>query len=345
MDCFSGSVSGELLDITSRYFTACNLSSYVLPLPFCDESLLDRHAVLSKVLANSSCISKDQLFGIIQGFSNGRARVSSDYDNFSHSYDLILPGKRWNRQLRKAPSTTTGIRTTLRQSKTALTEKLTAELSSMHETDQIIDKLDSSLRSLWEPHTMGFVMIIAARSHNRNVADDVSHGIIGDEKLIPIAGGIVDILDPEEHSIKCVWCDPKLTNKDDSDFGKMLILRLLGHLFDYGYPGSSSNNRLKHTSVLNVHGILFPTSIYTFMINGLKFGKHFETQTNGGSHEDTSSNFCRCQRLEDSEDAELFWGISESRLRSIIYNMRSQLPLKPSDNTMDILQGLLQQTG
>lgn len=172
MDCFSGSISGELLDITSRYFTACNLSSYVLPLPFCDESLLDRHAVLSKVLANSSCISKDQLFGIIQGFSNGGARVSSDYDNFSHSYDLILPGKRWNRQLRKAPSTTTGIRTTLRQSKTVLTEKLTAELSSMHETDQIIDKLDSSLRSLWEPHTMGFVMIIAARIHNRNVADD-----------------------------------------------------------------------------------------------------------------------------------------------------------------------------
>lgn len=151
----------------------------------------------------------------------------------------------------------------------------------------------------------------------------------------------MEIIDPEEHCLRCVWCDPRLTNKDECEFGKVLILRLLGHLFDYGYPGTTSNNRLKHTSVLNIHGILFPSSIYTFMINGLRFGKHFETKDNGGSHEDTSTNFCRCQRLMESEDAELFWGISESRLRNTFNNIKSQILLLPSEQTLATLQTIL----
>ncbi|GIX65972.1 uncharacterized protein BcabD6B2_54080 [Babesia caballi] len=338
MDSYTGNLAADLLDVTGRYLSACNLKSFVMPLPFCDETLLDRRALLAKVLANVSCVAKEQLFGVVQALAAEERRPRGGFENFSHAFDMAVMGKRQIRNPRKVPSQG-GIRSTLRPTTTALSEKLMVELSSMHDPTQIAQKLDSAIRSISQPDTVGFVMIIASEKKS------VSNSNRGERQLLPVAGGVVEILDPEEHCVRCLWSDPRLVHKEESEFGKILALRILGHLFDYGYPGAATNNKLKHTSVLNVHGVLFPTAVYTFMINGLKFGKHFETQDNGGSHEDSCANFCRCLRLADSADAELFWGISESRLKSTFYNIRAQIPVKPSDQTLETLQLVTQRAG
>ncbi|KAK1441998.1 hypothetical protein BgAZ_400280 [Babesia gibsoni] len=334
MEAFSGNLVSDLLDLTTRYLSLLNLRSFLLPLPFCDESLLDRKAVLAKILSNSSSLSRQQLFEVIHSFKREQRAVSSCSVNFNKAYDVTLGGSRKGKHSTRLQNAQPVKRTALRTSTTALTEKLTEELSSMHSPVEIASKLDEVLRGISKSEVVGFVMVIAAEKKNRGKDEE-------DQQLIPIAGGVVEILDPEEHCLRCIWCDPRLTNKDDSEFGKILLLKLLAHMFDYGYDGTVSSNRLKHASVLNIHGILFPNSIYTFMINGLKFGKHFETQDNGGSHEDTSSNLCRCQRLIETADAELFWGISESRLKNTFYNMRSQLSMIPSEHTMDALQAIV----
>ncbi|ORM39756.1 uncharacterized protein BXIN_0022 [Babesia sp. Xinjiang] len=326
MDVHSGNLATDLLDITTRYLNASNLKSFILPLPFCDETILDRRALLVKLLANVSCLAKEQLLDVVQALSTGDSTKGEDNGN-STALNTALSSRRAARNGRNTSQPQTGIRSALRPSASAINEKLMAELSEMHQPTQIARSIDAAIRRLSNPQTVGFVMIIASELKSNDELDK---------------GGVVEMLDPEEHCVRCVWGDPRLVKHGDSEFGKILILRILGHLFDYGYPGAPTHNKLKHTSVLNVHGVLFPSAIYTFMINGLKFGKHFETETNGGSHEDSSSNYCRCQRLAESPDAELFWGISESRLKSTFYNVRTQIPCKPSEQTIELLQKITQ---
>ncbi|GFE53804.1 chromosome complete related protein, putative [Babesia ovis] len=349
MDVYSGNLSTDLLDATSRYLNGCNLKSYVLPLPFCDEAVLDRKGLLAKILSNNSCLGKEQLFDIIEalsrrsgasnvdveGNSEGRTSGSRHHklnkEKFKEAFDSSLgtygDRSRPTRTTRKTVAPQTGIRSTLRPSTAVTTEKLLDELASIHGPEQISQQIDTTIQRLSKPQTVGFVMIIAAEKESPT-----------GKKLLPVAGSVVEILDAEEHCIRAIWCDPRLVKQEEVEFGKIVILRTLGHLFDYGYPGGPANNKLKHTSVLNVHGILFPSAIYVFMINVLKFGKHFETENNGGSHEDSSSSLCRCHRLAESPGAELFWGISESRLKSTFYHIRTQMPIKPSELTLGLLR-------
>ncbi|GBE59609.1 Chromosome complete related, putative [Babesia ovata] len=338
METYSGHLAAELLDVTGRYLHACNLKSFVLPLPFCDETILDRSSLMVKVLGNASCLSKEQLFDVVHALAGDERKPRSKFDEFSRAYDTVGARHLPTRSVRKVQPPQSGIRSTLRPSTTAMSEKLMVELSSMHEPAKIAQKIDEALCQISQSDTVGFVLIIAAERNTDNAASE------DNGQLLPLAGALVEILDAEEHCIRCLWCDPKLIKKDDPEFEKILAIRVLGHLFDYGFPGAPLNNKLKHASVLNVHGILFPNAAYTFLINGLKFGKHFETQQNGGSHEDSSSNFCRCHRLAESPDAELFWGISESRLRTTFYNIKGNIPVKPSEHTLSRLQKILKRS-
>ncbi|EDO06965.1 uncharacterized protein BBOV_IV006040 [Babesia bovis T2Bo] len=330
MDIYSGNLSADLLDITNRYLNACKLKSYILPLPFCDETVLNRRSVLAKVLSNPSCLGKKQLFEVLKlllndGFSTSNKR------RFTAIYDNVIEQSRPVRSVRKASPRLTSIRSTLRQSSASIGDRQVGELASMHEPFQIAHQLDATIHQLSKSDTVGFVMIIASEQQK----DTDSAG--SNPPLMPVAGSLVEILDPEEHCIRALWCDPRLLQQKDAEFGKIVMLRTLGHIFDYGYPGAPANNKLKHTSVLNVLGILFPSAVYIYMINVLRFGKHFETEYNGGSHDDSSSHFCRCQRLSETPGAVLFWGISESRLKSIFYHIRTQIPTRPSELIVDAL--------
>ncbi|CDR95700.1 hypothetical protein, conserved [Babesia bigemina] len=374
METYSGHLAAELLDVAGRYLHACNLKSFVLPLPFCDETILDRNSLMVKVLGNASCLSKEQLFDVVHALAGDERKPRYKFDEFSKAYDSVSATNQPVRIARKAQPPQSGIRSTLRPSTTALSEKLMLELSSMHEPAEIAQKIDGAFFRMSQSDTVGFILIIAAERITNNAADEdnftkiikgssfqikvlqrvfyeinrayrqkvTSHA--DDGQFLPLAGALVELLDAEEHCIRSLWCNPKLSKKEEPEFEKILVIRLLGHLFDYGFPGAPVNNKLKHASVLNVHGILFPSAAYTFLINGLKFGKHFETQQNGGSHEDSNSNFCRCHRLAESSDAELFWGISESRLRTTFYNVKASIPVKPSEYTLSMLQKILKRS-
>ncbi|UKJ87874.1 hypothetical protein MACJ_000314 [Theileria orientalis] len=336
MEGYVTNLTSELLDRTNKYLTEADLSSFILPLPFTDDSILNEKQLLSKLLCNCSHLSKKQLFNVLQRLSstinlrNSTSPVSRhpkaskklndvDYSNYSSSYDITFTLNKNHIAERRTEQTFRSSRLS-EQSKNEVDS-----LAEIHTGDEIGNKLIELIKNISDPGIVGFIMIISCKKANKAKTYDSN-----EVQYIPFAGGIVELLDPEEHCLKAIWCDPNLPSKVQSDFCKILILRLLGHAFDYCYPGTNNPQRFKHISILNVYGILFPKSVYSFIINSLKFGKHFETGYSGGSHEDSATNPCKCLKLFGSSDAHLFWGISESRLKGTYSSIKSQIPLSPS---------------
>ncbi|AFZ80179.1 hypothetical protein BEWA_030320 [Theileria equi strain WA] len=333
MEGYVSGLAADLLERTHRYLAAANLGSFILPLPFSDENVLDTKGLIVKVLSNVSSVTKDKLQSIVVELSGRRKK---DHSSFSKAYDSTFE-RVSKRDVRRTSAAIGNLKANLRNFGRTGTGSGMAngnsmnELQGIHSAEEVAGKLIETIQGLTDATIVGFILIIGAKKQN---AGDT------DVPLIPMAGGIVELLDPEEHCIRAVWCDPSLPSHVEADFVKILILRIIGHAFDYGYPGSSTPQKFKHVSISNTLGIMFPKSCYSFLINGLKFGKHFETGASGGSHEDSVSNPCRCFKLANLCDSQLFWGISESRLRNTFNNVKSQVPTMPSQETLKAIQCL-----
>lgn len=181
---------------------------------------------------------------------------------------------------------------------------------------------------------------------NQNIKDIIPNETCDKEiKVInskPIALGLVELLDQDEHCLKLIWVDDQF-DRLDPNLSRMVTLRTIAHAFDYIYPkphnagsrsrnNNSSRNRQKHISFLESHGKLYPKSVYYFLTDisidsSLKFGMHYETLEDGGSHEDYASTSiqCKCYKFADKPNAFMFWGISESRLKNVWNLNRSKI--------------------
>uniref|UniRef100_A0A3B0MFV4 Uncharacterized protein n=1 Tax=Theileria annulata TaxID=5874 RepID=A0A3B0MFV4_THEAN len=354
----------ELINYTNKYLNELDLLSYILPLPFTDDNILTQKCLLSKLLSNSSYLSKGQLYNTLlhiinliqlnttnttlnsnnttlnstnnNGLDTTHTTVTNamenitkecknnknslDYNKYINAYDMVYKRNVEERILNKRS--------------TRLMDKSLEEVDSfteIHTPEEIANSVIELLKIICDPLSVGFILIIGRKILGHS--DDVT-------SVLPLAGGVVQLLDPEEHCIKGVWCDPNLPPKCQSELCKVLFLRLLSHAFNFPFPGTNTTQRFKHISILNVYCILFPKCLYNFLVKSLKFGRHYETGSSGGSHEDSATNPCKCLRLSGSEDSHLFWGISESRLKSSYSSIKSQLPTTPSSDLHKYLNSI-----
>ncbi|EAN33653.1 hypothetical protein TpMuguga_01g00409 [Theileria parva strain Muguga] len=346
----------ELINYTNKYLNELDLLTYVLPLPFTDDNILTQKCLLSKLLSNSSYLSKGQLYHTLLHIINlinshttnatlnavdttvatpntvdtgntiSKSKTNKnmlDYNKYINVYDTVYKRNVEERVLNKRS--------------TRLMDKSLEEVDSfteIHTPEEIANSIFELLKMICDPLSVGFILIIGCKLLGNAVAESEVTSII------PLAGGVVQLLDPEEHCIKGVWCDPNLPPKAQSELCKILFLRLLSHAFNFPFPGTNTTQRFKHISILNVYGILFPKCLYNFLVKSLKFGRHYETGASGGSHEDSATNPCKCLRLSGSEDSHLFWGISESRLKTSYSSIKSQLPISPSNDIHKYLHSI-----
>eukprot|EP00920_Eleutheroschizon_duboscqi_P002698 GHVT01006287.1.p1 GENE.GHVT01006287.1~~GHVT01006287.1.p1 ORF type:complete len:236 (-),score=49.70 GHVT01006287.1:1228-1935(-) len=150
----------------------------------------------------------------------------------------------------------------------------------------------------------------------------------------PVAGGIVELLDEHERAVRAVWCRRSIPSECASELLRVVLLRLMAHAFHWSHPHQTKmRNSSKLVSLLEVHGLAFPRSAYEFLSTkeGLNLSKHYETPDNGGAHNDTPNQKCKCFKLQDKPNAWLFLGISESRFIKI-WNARREtlIPSIPS---------------
>ncbi|CDJ42327.1 hypothetical protein, conserved [Eimeria tenella] len=141
----------------------------------------------------------------------------------------------------------------------------------------------------------------------------------------PVAGGIVEVVDPVERSVRAIWCRRSLPAEVSEVIMRTLSLRL----FAYGFassqqmvPSSLNKDSLSpsKTPVANrlisctqESMFLFPRDATAFMKTQLCMSRHWETPLDGGSHIDHPKAPCRCSSVRNVAGAWQFSGISLSR--------------------------------
>lgn len=213
-------------------------------------------------------------------------------------------------------------------------ESKTAKINpeSVKLMNQVADRLTSE-------DIVGFVMVIAeylgveeqsnnTSEHNNELSSTAAY------QYRPVAGGIVELLDEYERAVRAVWCRRSLPNTLTDEFLKVIVMRIIAHAFEWQHP-SKPNKKVssKLVSSLEIHSLAFPTETYDFLTKqtGLNLSKHWETEDDGGAHNDSPNQKCKCFKLADKEGAWQFWGISESRfLKAWTLRKDSLIPLEPN---------------
>ncbi|CDJ52625.1 hypothetical protein, conserved [Eimeria brunetti] len=169
----------------------------------------------------------------------------------------------------------------------------------------------------------------------------------------PVAGGVVEVLDSYERSVRAIWCRRSLPMSVSSALMRVLALRLFAYGFasshqsvapllapgapgaskGSGAPGASKGsgggpgapgasgalgasgaNRL--VSCTEASMCLFPREAADFLRNQICMSRHWETPLDGGSHIDHPKAPCRCSSVRNVAGAWQFSGISLSRFVS-----------------------------
>lgn len=164
----------------------------------------------------------------------------------------------------------------------------------------------------------GFVLVVV-----ENPPSEASRG--SEVHYCPVAGGIVEVLDSFERSVRAIWCRRSLPVEVSEAIMRALTLRL----FAYGFASSQQKvpnllnkeslspskttaaNRL--ISCTQESMFLFPRDATAFMKTQLCMSKHWETPLDGGSHIDHPKAPCRCSSVRSVAGAWQFSGISLSR--------------------------------
>ncbi|KAL8449068.1 hypothetical protein Emed_003420 [Eimeria media] len=160
----------------------------------------------------------------------------------------------------------------------------------------------------------GFVLVVV-----ENPSTEASEG--SEVHYCPVAGGIVEVLDSFERSVRAIWCRRSLP----SDVSEAIMRALALRLFAYGFASSQqvvpnllnkeslspakapAANRL--ISCTQESMFLFPRDATAFMKTQLCMSKHWETPLDGGSHIDHP----KAPSVRNVAGAWQFSGISLSR--------------------------------
>ncbi|KAL8434231.1 hypothetical protein Efla_001996 [Eimeria flavescens] len=164
----------------------------------------------------------------------------------------------------------------------------------------------------------GFVLVVV-----ENPPAEASEGT--EVHYCPVAGGIIEVLDSFERSVRAIWCRRSLP----ADVSEAIMRALSLRLFAYAFASSQqvvpnllnkeslspakapAANRL--ISCTQESMFLFPVDATVFMKTQLCMSKHWETPLDGGSHIDHPKAPCRCSSLRNVAGAWQFCGISLSR--------------------------------
>ncbi|OEH76950.1 uncharacterized protein LOC34622134 [Cyclospora cayetanensis] len=164
----------------------------------------------------------------------------------------------------------------------------------------------------------GFVLVVV-----ENPPLEACEG--SDVHYCPVAGGIMEVLDPVERSLRAIWCRRSLP----LDVSEVIMRALSLRLFAYGFASSQQmvpnllnkdSLSLSKTPVANrliscteESMYLFPRDATAFLKTQLCMSKHWETPLDGGSHIDHPKAPCRCGSVRNVAGAWQFSGISLSR--------------------------------
>ncbi|PFH37264.1 hypothetical protein BESB_037220 [Besnoitia besnoiti] len=210
--------------------------------------------------------------------------------------------------------------------KDAFTRQPNPELAAA-QTEEIVEMLSA-------PSSVGFVLVVVEEAVQ-------TKGGSGQAEYCPVGGGIVEVVDEHERSIRGLWCRRSLPPDFSSLLMKALCLRIFAQAFEWpdepagavgvspggaGTPGtgvssgggtsrggSSSKNPYRLVSCTEKALLLFPRDAVTFLTETLMLSKHWETELDGGSHNDHPTVKCKCQKLSKLPGAWQFYGICESR--------------------------------
>lgn len=164
----------------------------------------------------------------------------------------------------------------------------------------------------------GFVLVVVENP-------SVHTSDLSEVQYCPVAGGVVEVLDSSERSVRAIWCRRSLP----LNVSEIIIRALSLRLFAYGFASSQQvvpnlldkdlllpsktpvSSRL--ISCTQESMFLFPRNATAFMKSELCMSKHWETPLDGGTHIDHPKAPCRCSSKRNVPGAWQFSGISLSR--------------------------------
>jgi len=183
--------------------------------------------------------------------------------------------------------------------------------------DHILSEMHRFVDRLTSTDVNGFAMILAEKLSSSTKSTEPSPARNTTEYYGPVAGGIVEAVDASERDIRAIWCRRSIPQPFSDALLRVFTIRLLSQALLW--PGSSSGpskgKAFRLISIKYSHMVTFPIAAYRFIIapEGLGLSPHFETNLDGGDHNDHPTTKCKCSKLQSDPEASKFWGISESR--------------------------------
>eukprot|EP00922_Rhytidocystis_sp_ex-Travisia-forbesii_P023426 GHVS01034357.1.p1 GENE.GHVS01034357.1~~GHVS01034357.1.p1 ORF type:complete len:313 (-),score=33.28 GHVS01034357.1:344-1282(-) len=167
------------------------------------------------------------------------------------------------------------------------------------EVPEAVRRVDTMVESLSNKDVRGFILVITE--------------VLPEQDYRPVAGAVVELVDDHERSIRGMWCRRSLPSELVSCLLKVTTIRLFAHAFELAMPGQKVRNSNKLVSTLETACLSFPREAADFLATTLEMSKHWETETDAGTHSDHPTLKCKCKKLDASKGAWQFWGISETR--------------------------------
>ncbi|CBZ54576.1 conserved hypothetical protein [Neospora caninum Liverpool] len=227
------------------------------------------------------------------------------------------------------------------------------ELTRQPNPDLAAKQTEEVVQILSAPSSVGFVLVV--------VEESVQKKGTGQAEYCPVGGGVVEVVDEHERSIRGMWCRRSLPPEFSALLMKALCLRVFAQAFEWpdepsgavgaspggaapGGAGASSRgtkNPYRLVSCTEKALLLFPRDAVKFLTESLMLSKHWETELDGGSHNDHPTVKCKCQKLSKLPGAWQFYGICESRFLNYWrpgLQFRNFLPDAPPPALCDFLR-------
>ncbi|EPT26716.1 hypothetical protein TGME49_235670 [Toxoplasma gondii ME49] len=228
------------------------------------------------------------------------------------------------------------------------------ELTRQPNPDVAAKQTEEIVEMLSAPSSVGFVLVVVEESVQKK-------GGSGQAEYCPVGGGIVEVVDEYERSIRGMWCRRSLPPDFSALLMKALCLRVFAQAFEWpeepsGGVGASPGGAAPGAGSGNLRGaknpyrlvsctekalLLFPRDAVKFLTESLMLSKHWETELDGGSHNDHPTVKCKCQKLSKLPGAWQFYGICESRFLNYWrpgLQFRNFLPDAPAPALCDFLR-------